>query len=68
MLGDLEVIVQDNSHICHVHWSLFDDESIVVKVILNKLEQIIKHRMEDSSIPVHDHQVMAGGPVNTQAL
>lgn len=68
MIKDIEVQIPDIAHRCRSLWAMSDDESKVDRGIFGRMEQIIKGRLGDVDILVHDHVMINGQPFDTAEL
>lgn len=67
-MRDLELAMTDNSHRCCALWALFDDRSEVGRTSLRKLEEVVRIHLGTAGIPVHDHIIHEGEPVDGPQL
>lgn len=54
------MVVSDYAHRRRALWALFDDESDVGRIVLTRMEQIIREKLGEEGLPIHDQVVMEG--------
>lgn len=61
----LERTIPDNVHRCRTLWALFNNESEVGLIILEKMEQLVREQLRSGGLPIHDQVVVEGEMVDT---